>query len=650
MDLTTLAVGPTAARTHGATGATPKVTPDSSSGEQFAAYMDQMAKGGASVTLHPVDLGEMLFATAPDDPPPADPVRPDRETRTDETTSRREAASDDADARARETDDADAADSETDTETASGEDDADTASTAADQGDGAEADAATPNAAGPAVTIVAGDAAKAETKAAATPSSQAAAATSAAAQAKADTAPGSANAMAGAAAGKGTAKDGAATGARAGSAQAGQAGAGAATTDTAKTAQAQTATTATAPKTDAARAQAEALAQQIKPDAPLKVKVTVTDTARAAGAEANTAARAAGAETQTTATQAAAQQAGRTGADLTGTAALRQQAMDGMAQAQGEGFVSNTSGKGTNAPSIAEQNAAAHEAKAQARQHLADAQTAAQQARAGTEPEAEGQLQRGLAAASGQAAARTADPRPWDGLSSTPNTRATGPAANAAADAARVTPARGTGQGQTQGQMNTASQGSTGGGAPAPSTAAGSAEAAPGSGTFADQMARAGQGQGTEQARPDPQTRQVVEQLRVNISKAANRGMDRITVQLHPEKLGRVEVKLEFGPDGRVSAQVTVDKAETLEMLQRDARGLERALNDAGLKTDSGGIQFGLRGDGSAAQAGQDGRGRTPAKGAPADGNDLAGDDPALDPETMAAAAAKARGGINVRV
>jgi len=43
---------------------------------------------------------------------------------------------------------------------------------------------------------------------------------------------------------------------------------------------------------------------------------------------------------------------------------------------------------------------------------------------------------------------------------------------------------------------------------------------------------------------------------------------------------------------------VLAERPETLEMLQRDARGLERALQDAGLKTESGGLSFGLRGDG----------------------------------------------------
>ena len=56
---------------------------------------------------------------------------------------------------------------------------------------------------------------------------------------------------------------------------------------------------------------------------------------------------------------------------------------------------------------------------------------------------------------------------------------------------------------------------------------------------------------------------------------------------------------------------VNADRPETLEALQRDARGLERALQDAGLRTDSNSLSFNLRGghnpnDGAPSPAGQD--------------------------------------------
>ena len=105
-----------------------------------------------------------------------------------------------------------------------------------------------------------------------------------------------------------------------------------------------------------------------------------------------------------------------------------------------------------------------------------------------------------------------------------------------------------------------------------------------------------------QSARPPqgPQfARFVHNQVAVQIQKAAGAGQDRISIQLKPQDLGRIDVKMDLAADGSVKAQILVDKADTLDLLQRDARGLERALADAGLKAESGGLEFSLRGDGS---------------------------------------------------
>ena len=60
---------------------------------------------------------------------------------------------------------------------------------------------------------------------------------------------------------------------------------------------------------------------------------------------------------------------------------------------------------------------------------------------------------------------------------------------------------------------------------------------------------------------------------------------------------------MEVNHDGMVSAVITADRADTLDMLARDAKSLERALADAGLKTDSGNLQFNLRGEGQSGNA-----------------------------------------------
>ncbi len=83
--------------------------------------------------------------------------------------------------------------------------------------------------------------------------------------------------------------------------------------------------------------------------------------------------------------------------------------------------------------------------------------------------------------------------------------------------------------------------------------------------------------------------------LAVRIQKAVQAGQDRISLRLHPAELGRIDVQLEFAEDGRLRAAILAERGEALDLLQRDARVLERALQEAGLKTDAGSFTFDLR-------------------------------------------------------
>jgi len=96
---------------------------------------------------------------------------------------------------------------------------------------------------------------------------------------------------------------------------------------------------------------------------------------------------------------------------------------------------------------------------------------------------------------------------------------------------------------------------------------------------------------------PAPRPAPALDQIALHIRRAAADGLDRIRIQLKPAELGRVDIRLEIGNDNRVAALVTVDRPETLDLLQRDARGLERALEDAGLKPDGGNLEFSLGGE-----------------------------------------------------
>jgi flagellar hook-length control protein FliK len=89
----------------------------------------------------------------------------------------------------------------------------------------------------------------------------------------------------------------------------------------------------------------------------------------------------------------------------------------------------------------------------------------------------------------------------------------------------------------------------------------------------------------------------IVDQISVKISKALQAGSDRISVQLRPSELGRVDVKMDVGNDGRVLAVVTADNKDTLELLKRDSSDLQRSLEDAGMQLDSGDLSFNLRGE-----------------------------------------------------
>lgn len=93
------------------------------------------------------------------------------------------------------------------------------------------------------------------------------------------------------------------------------------------------------------------------------------------------------------------------------------------------------------------------------------------------------------------------------------------------------------------------------------------------------------------------------QQVAVQLSRAAIDGNDRITIKLSPIELGQIDVRMEIGPDGRVQAVFAADRPQTLELLQRDAKQLERALQDSGLRTDSGSLNFNLRGEQRDSQA-----------------------------------------------
>ncbi len=84
-------------------------------------------------------------------------------------------------------------------------------------------------------------------------------------------------------------------------------------------------------------------------------------------------------------------------------------------------------------------------------------------------------------------------------------------------------------------------------------------------------------------------------ELAVHIASQALGGKQRFEIRLDPPELGRIDVRLDVDRDGHVTSRLTVDRADTLDLLRRDAAQLERALQQAGLKTSDGALEFSLR-------------------------------------------------------
>lgn len=97
--------------------------------------------------------------------------------------------------------------------------------------------------------------------------------------------------------------------------------------------------------------------------------------------------------------------------------------------------------------------------------------------------------------------------------------------------------------------------------------------------------------------------REVVDQIKVNITKSAVRGVDKIEIQLKPEDLGHIEVKMQIGKDGKLQAHIISSRPETAEILQKEMGNLQKAFSEAGFQTDEGSLSFSFREDG---QAGRD--------------------------------------------
>jgi flagellar hook-length control protein FliK len=83
--------------------------------------------------------------------------------------------------------------------------------------------------------------------------------------------------------------------------------------------------------------------------------------------------------------------------------------------------------------------------------------------------------------------------------------------------------------------------------------------------------------------------------LAVEIAARSQSGAKQFDIRLDPPELGRVEIRLSIDATGKASAHVSADQPQTLDLLQKDAPTLTRALRDAGLNVAQNGLNFSLR-------------------------------------------------------
>jgi flagellar hook-length control protein FliK len=91
-----------------------------------------------------------------------------------------------------------------------------------------------------------------------------------------------------------------------------------------------------------------------------------------------------------------------------------------------------------------------------------------------------------------------------------------------------------------------------------------------------------------------------VNALAVEIAAQARAGNSRFEIRLDPPELGRIDVRLDVDRDGNVTSRLVIERADTYDLLRRDQSTLERALQQAGLKTSDNALEFSLRDQGFA--------------------------------------------------
>lgn len=100
-----------------------------------------------------------------------------------------------------------------------------------------------------------------------------------------------------------------------------------------------------------------------------------------------------------------------------------------------------------------------------------------------------------------------------------------------------------------------------------------------------------------------------VPQVAFEVVRQFEAGNTRFQIRLDPADLGRIDVKLDLEKNGTINARMFVERPETLDLMMRDQRALQQALQQAGLDTSKTNLEFSLRQNPFAGSSGDMGQG-----------------------------------------
>lgn len=142
---------------------------------------------------------------------------------------------------------------------------------------------------------------------------------------------------------------------------------------------------------------------------------------------------------------------------------------------------------------------------------------------------------------------------------------------------------------------------------------------------------------------------ELVDQIKVNISKAVKQGLDKIEIVLRPKELGSIRVRLEVDSDGNLKMSVSASRAETLDMLQKDINLLRQSLADSGLNTNEESFTFNYHGE-QAGQSEQNERHASHQQASNGQENTQADNETELTEALIASGWSSGRHALNIRV